>query len=119
MNVADEATRDSSSCDFSPEGRLVSRPSCLPEEEENWPSEPTPSTTTNEDDDLELRPTLSISLSNYALPLPDLCRFSKWLRLIRSTAWMMRFTLHLHLHYIQKTALQFRYNSITVRTVGK
>jgi hypothetical protein len=90
MNVADDATRDSSNCDFSPEERWISGPSFLLEDEENWPSEPIPSTTID-DDDLELRPTLSISLSNLALPLPDLCRFSKWLRLIRSTAWMMRF----------------------------
>jgi hypothetical protein len=91
MNVADDATRDSSSCDFSPEGNWISGPCFLLAEKENWPLEPTPYTTTNDDEELELRPTLSISLSKCTLPIPDLCRFSKWLRLVRATAWMLKF----------------------------
>jgi hypothetical protein len=86
-NVADEATRDSVPCDFKPNSRWYRGPSFLTENENSWPKEDLHKV--HNTDELELRNVVMTTME--VQPLIDITRFSNWMRLIRSTAYMFRF----------------------------
>jgi hypothetical protein len=91
-NVADEATRDSSRTDFHPSTRWMNGPKFLTRPEEEWPAEERSATSSSvHDDELEIRPTLTIRVAEPDFSfLPGIERFSRLPRLIRTTAWVFR-----------------------------
>jgi hypothetical protein len=90
LNVADDATRDLD--DLNTEHRWFKGPSFLYQHPKLWPAQDkdTKSVSTN---------LLEMKKQSYNIltahmdepPLPDITRFSKWLRLIRSTAYIYAF----------------------------
>jgi len=93
-NVADDATRSRSTSSFEPTARWYTGPPFLMLEPNNWPS--LPRDDGHDHIDTEAKKTF-VGLTNVRLidPLPDVKRFSSWLKLIRSTAWVMRFVLNI------------------------
>ncbi|KAL9968821.1 hypothetical protein ACROYT_G020955 [Oculina patagonica] len=91
-NPADDATRGLDLTDLSAESRWFQGPAFLHEGEESWPSESRPGQTDcTEEGKQEL---LKINLtfqSKKSLPLLDAEKFSSWLRLLRITAYVLRF----------------------------
>ncbi|XP_045495971.1 uncharacterized protein LOC123694550 [Colias croceus] len=87
LNVADDATRDVP-IDFSKQHRWFTGPPFLRDDPSTWPTErPTIETPTGEE-----RVNLVISnVATYSEAVPDPKRFSKWERLLRSTARILQF----------------------------
>ncbi|CAG4935479.1 unnamed protein product [Colias eurytheme] len=87
LNVADDATRDVP-IDFNKQHRWFTGPSFLRDDPSTWPTErPTIETPTGEE-----RVHLVISnVATYNEAVPDPKRFSKWKRLLRSTARILQF----------------------------
>ncbi|XP_074040758.1 uncharacterized protein [Leptinotarsa decemlineata] len=86
LNVADRATKERKYIDLLPGGEWFSGPHFLKLPETDWPEEPRCST----EDNLILLLDINDSL---VLPMdfPNISRFSKFNRLIRSTAWILHF----------------------------
>ncbi|XP_044745112.1 uncharacterized protein LOC123306976 [Coccinella septempunctata] len=79
LNVADMATKESRNFDFS---IWLSGPKFLEMPAEEWPPEPNVSIEIN-------CVVVDDSVENRFVAVPDECRFSKWVRLLRSTAWVL------------------------------
>lgn len=98
-NTADEATRDTFRRNDRKKSAIsenwFSGPDFLKLPEEFWPREGK-SDQLIEDDLKELKsastPEVCLATREYENVLPEIKRFSKWLRLVRSTAWLLRFT---------------------------
>ncbi|XP_062708631.1 uncharacterized protein LOC134288289 [Aedes albopictus] len=86
MNVADDATKWESQADLSNESRWFNGPSFLWEDEVEWPTQPTSSTSTKE----ELRSSMVCHLSA-STPLLTCENFSSWNRLVRVVGFVYRF----------------------------
>jgi len=89
-NVADDATRDKEECDFSPDSRWVNGPEFLKLKPEEWPKE---KFNIIENADAELKKVNVVWKTVSGESLPDVTRFSSWLKLIRSTSWLVRFIM--------------------------
>ncbi|XP_067636748.1 uncharacterized protein [Eurosta solidaginis] len=87
-NVADEATRFNNKVDFSPAARWLYGPAFLRQNESMWPYEET-ITTTDQDCEEELRP--RYALVTVSCEFINFNRFSSFNRLLRTTAWVIRF----------------------------
>ncbi|XP_053960415.1 uncharacterized protein LOC128864687 [Anastrepha ludens] len=87
-NVADEATRANNFVDFSSSARWSCGPPFLLREEQYWPTE---SSTCNhhEEADKELRPKFALAI--VSCTFLDYNRFSTFSKLVRTTAWVLRF----------------------------
>ena len=90
LNVADEAARDNGSDTFSCEDQWIQGPPFLKLNEVDWPVE-AKIITPVDSEALELKAEFSGLVKLLQPPLPNVNRWSSWLRLIRSTAWMLRF----------------------------
>ena len=90
-NPADDATRGLDLRDMSTESRWFQGPSFLHEGEESWPLDRTNRTDCTEEGKQELAKISLTFQSNRSFPLLDAERFSSWLKLLRVTAWIMRF----------------------------
>ena len=91
-NPADDATRGLDLRDMSTESRWFQGPSFLHEGEESWPLDCRPyETDCTEEGKQELAKISLTFQSNRSFPLLDADRFSSWLKLLRVTAWIMRF----------------------------
>lgn len=95
-NVADEATRDDTDIKISNDSRWFKGPNFLELEYDGWPKDGLDYVAAN--DDLELKKEFSVftisekkAENKLQEVLPDVNRFSKYLRLIRSTAWVLHF----------------------------
>ena len=91
-NVADDATRADQCTVFHPQGRWYTGPPFLTQAEDRWPSEPTSLTYAPETEakGVAFVGFISPTTSTECI-LPDITRFSSWTRLIRTTAWVLRF----------------------------
>jgi Pao retrotransposon peptidase/Protein of unknown function (DUF1759)/Family of unknown function (DUF5641)/Integrase zinc binding domain len=86
QNVADELTRSANPCNWSPTSRWINGPAWLRKSEEYWPKEK--SRPPNQADLEEKRQVLK--LQEVVNPI-QIERFSKWWRLIRATAFLLRY----------------------------
>jgi hypothetical protein len=85
-NVADEATRDSKPCDFTPSVRWFNGSDFLRLPPDQWPKErPSPPKT----EDLEIR-SETIGVTTVPTPLVDFNRFGSFKKLVRTIAWIKR-----------------------------
>lgn len=84
LNVADQATKETKNINFGADSLWLNGPDFLKLSEEFWPVESTP---------VEQVENVSVIAENpnKELVLPDISRFSRWRRLIRSTAWILYF----------------------------
>ncbi|XP_074034150.1 uncharacterized protein [Leptinotarsa decemlineata] len=93
LNIADEATRRKK-INGVISNEWFSGPYFLKNSEESWPIENKRPSYLNEND-VELRnrkiKTCFVIFQKYEEGLPDIRRFSKWNRLIRTTGWCLRF----------------------------
>ena len=90
QNVADEATRDQSPVTFTEDDVWLTGPSFLMKEESQWPVESSSNLPIDEEE-LEKKTEFIGSVSIVQPTLPNVHRWSSWLNLIRSTAWVLRF----------------------------
>ena len=91
-NPADTATRGLALRDMSTESRWFQGPSFLHEGEESWPLDHRPyETDCTEEGKQELSKISLTFQTNRSFPLLDADRFPSWLKLVRVTAWIMRF----------------------------
>ena len=108
-NPADDATRGLELRDMSTESRWFQGPSFLHEGEKSWPLDRRPyETDCTEEGKQELAKISLTFQSNRSFPLLDADRFSSWLKLLRVTAWIMRFISRCkraRLHRIQASEL--------------
>ena len=86
QNPADDATRGLNLRNLSAESRLFQEPAFLHEGESSWPSE-----SRSEEGKQELAKINLTFQSRQSLPLLDIEKFSSWRRLLRVTAWIVRF----------------------------
>ena len=93
LNVADEATKRLGQVLFSNDSRWMKGPAFLQGSIEEWPTNVYNFTINNEDpEDMELKNNIVATIREKPqLQTPDAERFSKWTRLLRTTAWMLRF----------------------------
>ena len=91
-NVADDATRDAKISDVSNSSRWFNGPDFLKLSEDKWPKETKLEDLDNMDNMVEF---VALIVPPKIIPLPDIRRFSSWLKLVRSTAWMLRFVNNL------------------------
>ncbi|KAF6213645.1 hypothetical protein GE061_011366 [Apolygus lucorum] len=84
-NCADDATRVSKTVTLNESERWFTGPTLLWKDEDEWPKEP--STQEIMDDNTEY---VAMNREAETELLPDITRFSQWLRLIRTTAWVPR-----------------------------
>lgn len=87
QNVADMATKEFKDVDLNPGSSWFSGPKFLQLPQDYWPEEP--SCKTSEIDTKVV--CLKFEKPQDLLILPDILRFSKFLRLIRATAWVLNF----------------------------
>ncbi|XP_037825055.1 uncharacterized protein LOC119613182 [Lucilia sericata] len=87
LNVADETTRMKSQVDFSDDSRWLNGPKFLYDSEDNWPQKV--NVAPNEQDSEELRPKFALLVNTDAVI--NYTRFSSYLKLKRTVAWMLRF----------------------------
>lgn len=87
-NVADEATKRSRTNDSS---RWILGPNFLQQPSEEWPKERNQNIHINPELLEERSQFVQTCLYKESLPIPDPNRFSRWYRIVRSTAWMLRF----------------------------
>ncbi|XP_055640368.1 uncharacterized protein LOC129777849 isoform X1 [Toxorhynchites rutilus septentrionalis] len=99
-NVADEATKWKADIDFSPENRWFKGPKFLHESEEKWPVNNKCQTTTNE----EIK-TCNFHQSKTCNPPIKWERFSKWTRLRRTVAYIVRYVENLRRKVTQSAML--------------
>ncbi|XP_065193035.1 uncharacterized protein LOC135824232 [Sycon ciliatum] len=101
LNPADDLSRGISAQRLQPDDRWFGGPDYLRQGEADWPAE---ETHTPDPDDLELKRAFSgvqAAAGDSSEPpslkaaLPEIERFSSWCRLVRATAWVLRFTRHL------------------------
>ncbi|XP_065197638.1 uncharacterized protein LOC135829160 [Sycon ciliatum] len=101
LNPADDLSRGISAQRLQPDDRWFGGPDYLRQGEADWPAE---ETRTPDPDDLELKRAFSgvhAAAGDSSEPpslkaaLPEIERFSSWCRLVRATAWVLRFTRHL------------------------
>ena len=91
-NPADDATRGLDLKDMSTESRWFQGPSFLHEGEEFWPLDRRPHETDCTEEGKQELAKISLTFqSNRSFPLLDADRFLSWLKLLRVTAWIMRF----------------------------
>jgi len=91
LNPADEATRDIMEPVLNSNSRWLTGPAFLKLDENQWPSE-TVQNTKDIDGEVELRQEIILHIDlKDDTGLPDANRFSSWLKLIRATAWVLRF----------------------------
>lgn len=88
LNVADDATRVKEA-HFDPESRWLRGPAWLREAESSWPTGDVSMQPNEDDDDEELRPRF-VGLLMYRGAV-EYTRFSKYSKLCRCVAWIMRF----------------------------
>ena len=88
-NVADDATRDLHPTDLRSDNRWFTGPEFLYFPEAQWPLE-APTTTEIQTDDLEMKRDFTGVITDEPCPI-DPKKFSKYLRLLRSVAWVQRF----------------------------
>jgi len=102
-NPADDATRGLDLRNLSAESRWFQGPAFLHEGEESWPSESRPGQTDcTEEGKQELSKINLTFQSNKSLPLLDAEKFSSWLRLLRITAYVLRFISKCKIAGLQK-----------------
>ena len=90
LNVADLLTKEIDQTITDKDCVWFTGPKFLLQPTDNWPMEKPP--TTVNDDVLELKAeTVAVMEPPTEVPLPQLNRFSSWLKLIRATGWMNRF----------------------------
>ncbi|KAG5877844.1 hypothetical protein JTB14_036979 [Gonioctena quinquepunctata] len=79
---ADQATKKTKNIDFLPDGKWFSGPNFLKSPEADWPEEP----------HCEYDQILTVQLDEpLQMEFPDINRFFKLIRLIRTTAWIIFF----------------------------
>ncbi|CAG7725500.1 unnamed protein product, partial [Allacma fusca] len=89
-NVADEATRNEAAVDLSNSSRWLNGPSFLKLSSDAWPKELKLKSRINDDGINEVLE--FVNLTSISKPcLPDVYKFSSMVKLLRATAWMMRF----------------------------
>lgn len=90
-NPSDKATRDEPSEESICKNDWLYGPEFLYQSSDQWPVQPQPAQLIGEDVTEEIQLVNVIQIEDTTAPLPDINRFSKYLRLIRSTAWVLRF----------------------------
>lgn len=91
LNVSDDATRDNQSSDFDQSSRWFAGPQFLKQDKLEWPKEKVSFDNINEDE-LEINHHVGIIINKNQCKLPIIAsKFSCWMRLIRTTAWTIRF----------------------------
>jgi len=90
LNVADEATRINKVCEFEQSSRWITGPDFLRGPEDEWPTEPVLVPPT---DEMEYRSYFIVEHK----PVMNITRFSSWTRLIRATAFVLRYVTNLKL----------------------
>jgi len=91
-NVADELTRDLDPADLSPNSRWINGPSFLVQPESEWPQEKKLELEHAQLDLPEMKKEfVGVIQTREEWSLPSVGRFSSWLKLMRCTAWMLRF----------------------------
>ena len=97
QNVADDATRLEKPAEFSQESRWFKGPEFLYKTKEHWPIEKQDPQSPQGD---ELKTTfVGLTSKKIDLPFPDVGRFSDFLKLLRTTAWVRRYILNLRRPY--------------------
>jgi len=95
LNVADDATRDMGESDLSDESRWLNGPDFLRTSKEQWPREKIiPTYCEDSEEELKVEH-VGLVCESREFPLPDINRFSSWSRLIRATAYVLRFVNNL------------------------
>jgi hypothetical protein len=89
LNPADDATRD---IDPVNQGRWLNGPDFLKQPEELWPR--TDTEVSVDPQDVEVKFVCQLSIQR-KLTLPDINRFSKYWRYVRTVAWLLRYTTNL------------------------
>ncbi|XP_044573986.1 uncharacterized protein LOC123258173 [Drosophila ananassae] len=88
-NAADDATRSQSKADLSPESRWLSGPAFLRQPASGWPSPEEGTEDVLDAPDEEMPSEFALVASNeFVIPFQ---RFSSFSRLVRTTAWVLRF----------------------------
>ena len=90
-NVVDDATRNNKPADLSKESRWWHGPEFLRLNLDQWPTETEEKAMKEKDLDLESKVKQVNLVTNAQLDLPDVKKFSSWLKLVRTTAWILRF----------------------------
>lgn len=90
LNAADDATRETKIED---NGRWLHGPQFLRKSEQSWPSEDTDIVFNSDDPEVKIACVLNMETNT----LPDDRHFSKYWRLVRSTAWFLR-AVHNFIH---------------------
>jgi len=91
QNPADEATRDMVPAVLQTDSRWLNGPEFLKHEEIDWPKE-TKSENFEYEEELEIKRDWILHLDDStASYLPDIRKFYSWHKLVRSTAWALRF----------------------------
>jgi hypothetical protein len=91
LNPADDATRDTDAIN---KNRWLSGPDFLRQPEESWPR--TNSEATVDLDDVEVKLVCQVTVQT-KLALPDINRFSKYWRYVRTVAWLRRYMTNVKL----------------------
>lgn len=95
-NPADAATRDSLAIEDIKDTKWFNGPEFLLRPQAFWPVQPQMKIDDSEEQ-IEERQYVCITLEKAVLELPEISRFSKFLRLIRATAWILRYVNNLRL----------------------
>lgn len=95
-NPADAATRDSLAIDNIKDNKWFKGPDFLLRAQTFWPVQPQMQIE-NSDELIEESQSVCMISEKAALDVPDISRFSKFLRLIRATAWTLRYVNNLRL----------------------
>ena len=102
-NPADDATRGLDLRDLSAESRWFRGPAFLHEGEESWPSKSRPGQTDCTEEGKQELSKINLSFqSKKSLLLFDAEKFSSWLRLLRITAYVLRFIFKCKIAGLQK-----------------
>lgn len=88
LNVADEMTRFDNPCNWSQSSRWINGPDFLYKPESEWPSQ---DRVKKKGPQLEMRKQYVMSMGENQGSLIDLSRFSNWWRLLRTTAYLLRY----------------------------
>lgn len=90
MNPADDATRSNKVPEFGPNSRWYRGPDFLYDNEVNWPEQPNKRMKLT-NDLIEVLEFSNFVIEKPNFQVPNATRFSKWLRLLRATSWLLRF----------------------------
>ena len=90
LNVADDATRDVKPIELTSTTRWIQGPDFLLLPQAEWPKEPNTLTTVTLDEEVK-RDFVALHSTGERNILPDVSRFSSWLRLIRATVRVFKF----------------------------